>query len=547
MAELESPVLIVGGGPCGLTTSIVLGRLGVPSLLVQRHPGTLFHPKAIGVMQRTAELLRQWGAETEMRARGVPDAWCYQMIWTTGLAGEELGRTATPDPDADLSDPPSPTRGLRCPQNITEEVLRGRAEAAPAATLRFGAEMTRFVQDADGVTATVRDRASGQGQMVRASYLVAADGAASGVRSACGIGVSGDADMGHFINIFLRAPLAPYVKDRPAWSYSVMAPPTFGAFVTINGDDLWVFHLNLAPGEQPEDYTEARCIDLLRHAAGAPDLPVEIISVRPWTMGAQIADRFRDRRVLLTGDAAHRTTPDGGVGMNTGAQSAHNLAWKVGAVAAGWAEPALLDTYEVERRPVAALHLGFSADRAHGLCAIAEAVAAGDLAGARALVGRRASTPTRQGMDLGYTYETGALLPDGSPPPARADPVRDYVPNARPGSRAPHLWLKRDGERVSTLDLVDDAPVLLTGIGGAAWHEAARAVAAGGVPLRALAVGARGDLVADEAQWRELYGVEADGAVLVRPDGFVAWRARSLADDPHAALGRGIAAVTGRA
>jgi len=273
-------------------------------------------------MQRTAELLRLWGAEDELRRRGVPQEFCERMVWTTTLAGQELGRTETVEADDTAPEPQSPTTGFRCPQNITESVLRDRAESHDIADLHYGFEMTGFEQEDDGVTATVVARDGGQTSTVRSRYLIAADGNDSTVRDACGIGRAGDADMGHFVNIFHRAPLGPLVRDRPAWGYAVMTANLSGAVVTINGDDIWLLHVNLVPGETVEDFTEARCVHAIRDAAGVDDLDVEIISIKSWIMGAELSTAFRDRRVLLTGDAAHRTTPDGGVGMNTGLHSA---------------------------------------------------------------------------------------------------------------------------------------------------------------------------------------------------------------------------------
>jgi putative polyketide hydroxylase len=528
----ETPVLIVGGGPTGLAASLTLSHLGVPSMLVNKYPGTLEHPKAVALMQRTVELLRLWGAEDEVRQRGVPREFCKRMVWTTTLSGEELGRTETVEPDDTAPEPQSPTTGLRCPQNITESVLRDRAQAYDEADLHYGFEMTGFEQDDDGVTATIVARDGGETSTVRAQYLIGADGNDSTVRNACGIGRTGDADMGHFVNVFHRAPLGPLVRDRPGWSYSVITPHVAGALVAINGDDVWLFHVNLAPGETVEDFTEERCVETIRGAAGVEDLDVEIISIKSWIMGAELSTAFRDRRVLLTGDAAHRTTPDGGVGMNTGLHSAHNVAWKVGAVVSGWAGPDLLDTYETERRAVAETNVAYSAHRGAGMIKMVEAVRVGDLDTVRAGIAARPAGG-RQGMDLGFRYEKGALAPDGTAPPPVENPVADYVQNACPGGRAPHLWVERDGERVSTLDVFGGGFVLLTGADGAAWRAAAqRAAAPRQVPIEVLSVGEAGDLQAPPGRFEALYGVEPDGAVLVRPDGFVGWRAQRAGDAP---------------
>ena len=533
----ETPVLIVGGGPTGLAASLTLSHLGVPSMLVNKYPGTLEHPKAVGIMQRTGELLRLWGAEDEIRRRGVPPDFGVRMVWTTTLSGEEIARTETVEPDNAAPEPQSPSpSGIRCPQNITEEALRSRAESHDVADLHFGFEMTGFEQDDHGVTATIVARDGGETSTVRAQYMIAADGNDSAVRAACGIGRAGDADMGHFVNVFHRAPLGPLVRDRPGWSYSVITPEVTGTFVTINGDDLWLMHHNLAAGETVEDLTEARAVDTIRNAAGIDDLDVEIISIKSWIMGAELSTAFRDGRVLLTGDAAHRTTPDGGVGMNTGLHSAHNIAWKVGAVISGWAGPDLLDTYETERRSVAETNVAYSAKRGSGWIEMVEAVRAGDLDTVRAGIEARPGGG-RQGMDLGFRYEEGAVAPDGTTPPAVENPMTDYVQNGCPGGRAPHLWVERDGEHFSTLDTFGGGFVLLAGSDGAAWRAAAQEAAeARRVPIEVLTVGEAADLKAQTGRFEELYGVEPDGAVLVRPDGFVGWRAQHAANTPAEAL-----------
>lgn len=539
----ETPVLIVGGGPTGLAASLTLSHLGVPAMLVNTYPSTLEHPKAVGIMQRTTELLRLWGADEEIRRQGVPSEFYDQMLWTTTLSGEELGRTATVEPDTLAPEPQSPVTGLRCPQNITESVLRDRAESHGIADLHFGFEMTGFEQDEDGVTATIAPHGGGETSTVRAQYLIAADGNGSTVRDACGIGRAGQSDMGHFVNIYHRAALGPLVRDRPAWAYSVMTSDLAGTIVTINGDDLWLMHVNLAPGETVEDFTEERCVDTIRHATGVDDLDVEVIAIKSWIMGAELSTAFSDRRVLLTGDAAHRTTPDGGVGMNTGLHSAHNLAWKVGAVVSGWAGPALLDTYELERRAVADTNVSYSAKRGAGTNKMVDAIRAGDLDTVRAGIAAR-STGGRLGMDLGFRYEEGAVAPDGTSPPPVENPMADYVQNACPGGRAPHMWVERDGERVSTIDTFGGGFVLLAGSDGDAWRAAAEAAAGPRqVPIEVLTVGEAGDLQAPAGRFEALYGVEPDGAALVRPDGFVGWRARRAGDAPCDALADALATI----
>lgn len=319
MAErpFEIPVLIVGGGPVGLACSLMLTRFGVRSLLVERHPSTSRHPKAMAIMQRTAELLRQWGVVDAMRTTGVPQDWLRQILFAKSLTGEAFG---TVEVQAYEPVDVSPAQALRCPQTATEAILRQAAEGGGLSTLRFGVEMTGFQQDEGGITATIRDRESGRSESVRARYLLAADGAASGVREALGIARAGPGDMGHFVNIYHRADFGTRLGGRKPFMTNILGQTIGGGYVAVNGRDLWLLHLYLEPKDRPEDLTEAVAVDLVRQAAGVPDAPVEIRSIGFWVMSAQIALRFRERRVLLVGDAAHRTTPAGGLGMNTDLQ-----------------------------------------------------------------------------------------------------------------------------------------------------------------------------------------------------------------------------------
>jgi putative polyketide hydroxylase len=531
---VESPVLIVGGGPVGLACALLLGRFDVRCLLVERHPATSLHPKAMAVMLRTAELLRQWGVVDAMRAAGVPQDWLRQVLFARSLTGEAFGalEVTAYEPTA-----VSPAQALRCPQTATEAVLRRAAEQSGRATLRFSTEMTGFEQDEGGVSATIRDVASGAIETVRARYLLAADGAASGVREALGIGREGPGDMGHFANIYHRADFGPRLGERRPFMTNILSQSLGGGYVAVDGGDLWLLHVSLQAKDRPEDVTAAVAADIVRQTSGAPDVAVEILSIGFWVMSAQIAARFRERRVLLVGDAAHRTTPAGGLGMNTDLQSAHNLVWKLAAVLSGVAGERLLDTYEAERRPVATMNTEISKERAKQVFDAGEATARGDFEAIRKWVAGMAREPGRLGQDLGYTYEAGALLPDGTPPVERADPISDYAPNARPGARAPHLWLERNGQRASTLDLFDTAFTLLTGRGGGAWCDAATTVARQDrIPLQVCTIGDDADLADPSGSFHDLYGIGGSGAVLVRPDGFVAWRASSLPARPAAAL-----------
>ena len=537
---LDVPVLIAGGGPVGLTASILLSRHGVRSLLVERHPGTAILPKARGVNARTMEMYRQCGVEAAIRAAGLPPERTGLIVWTESLAGEEIERRvpgrATPENMA-----VTPTTNCLCAQDDLEPVLRRFAEAAAPDGLRFSTELTSVRHDAGSVTGVLTDRATGAETPVRARYLVAADGAQSRARRMLGVRMVGEEGVYDSVNILFRADLRPWTEHRPAALYFVEQPELRGTFLTINGRDRWGFliHSLKQYGFRPEDLTPDRCAALIRRGAGVPDLPVEVLGVSVWEASAIVADRYRDGPVFLAGDAAHEMPPTGGFGLNTGVQDAHNLAWKLAYVLRGWADPSLLDTYHAERQPVAT---------AITRASLANALSMGRTERQSGAKVARPQFLNEQGLIFGASYESAAVVPDGTPPPPVSDPVTEYLPSARPGGRAPHVWLERGGDRLSTVDLFGPRFVLLTGGLGPAWCDAARRLASPSrPPLAAHAIGGGGDLGDAEGAWRRAYGVEEDGAVLVRPDGHVAWRSRSRADDPERALGAALDRVLGRA
>ena len=525
----------------GLSASILLSRLGVASRLVERRAGTALHPKARNINMRTMEIFRQCGVEDDVRAAGLAIERTKFLIWAESLAGREIERRVEKrsHPDGDL---PSPAKHCLCAQDDLEPVLRRHAEALAPGTLAFATELIRFEQDASGVTATVRD-ARGETQ-VRAQYLIAADGARSPVRKALGVAMHGVPELYRSVNLLLNADLTKWVKDRPAAIYLIEQEGLHATFMTINGINRWGFLINLPLEASFEPYTRERCAEVVRAAAGVPDLDVEILGIDPWVAAAEVAERYRVGRVFLAGDAAHHMPPTGGFGLNTGVQDAHNLAWKLAAVLEGWAGPCLLDTYEAERRPYGQLVTQQCLETARSMGRGPQTPSASSAAPQLA----RPEFHNELGMIFGACYDSCAVIPDGTALPAVANPVADYVPCARPGGRAPHVWLERDGRRVSTHDLVGMRFTLFAGARGEPWCDAARAAAASlRIPLGALTIGPGADLADPESEWALAYGIEADGAVLVRPDGHVAWRSRSGSARPERELESAFCAMLGRA
>jgi 2-polyprenyl-6-methoxyphenol hydroxylase-like FAD-dependent oxidoreductase len=535
----EIPVLIVGGGPVGLTASLLLARLGVRSLLVERHRGTAVHPKARAVNARSMEMYRQCGIEAEIRAAGLAPEHSGLVVWTRTLAGEEIERRV-PWRSSPRSLAVSPVRNCLIAQDTLEPVLRAMAEGQPAAQLRFATELTHCAQDTDGVTATLWDRIGGRQGTVRAQYAIAADGAQSFLRRALGVAMIGSRDVYESVNILLKADLRPYTAHRPAALYFVEHPRLKATFLTINAVDRWGFLVNSlqAYGYAATDFTPSRSVELVRMAAGVADLPVEILGIVPWTASAHVAERYRHGRVFLAGDAAHEMPPTGGFGLNTGVQDVHNLAWKLAFVLRGLAGDSLLDSYDDERRPVG---------RAITQQSLENSLSMGRLSGpASAPALARPEYLNEQGMIFGAQYASAAVLPDATPAPRVANPVTDYVASARPGGRAPHHGLERRGATLSTIDLIGDRFVLLAGRRGRPWVEAAeRCGGAMGSGLAAFAVGG-GELEDPGGRWPHAYGIGEDGAVLIRPDGYVAWRCPAVTGEPLAALSAAINSLLGR-
>ncbi|WP_033258310.1 MULTISPECIES: FAD-dependent monooxygenase [Kitasatospora] len=542
------PVLIAGGSLVGLSASLFLGRLGVPHLLVERHAETSRHPRGRGNNLRTMELFRVAGVEEDVRAAASVLAGNHGILQAETLSGGEqewLFREI--DPGGGLARF-SPSGWCLCSQNDLEPVLL--RHAAGRGDVRFNTELLSFVQDADGVTARLRDRATGEESEVRADYLVAADGPRSPVRERLGIGRSGRGDLFHNVSVTFRAKrLAEVVGDRLFIACYLTDPAGAGALLPVDNREQWVFHLPWHPerGEAVEDFTDARCAAHIRAAAGVPDLDVEITGRAPWHAAERVADRYAEGRVFLCGDAAHEMPPTGAFGSNTGIQDAHNLAWKLAAVLGGWGGPRLLESYQAERRPVAVQTAARAAARSveHRHPGFDAAPVGGPRTDVLAVA-------------LGYRYPEGALV--GADATAGVVPER-FAATGEVGTRAPHLWLRgADGERVSTLDLFEREPVLLApAAGGGRWAEAARAVTGEtGVPIRCLLLGEGGDYLAEPVPeppagrgpagpvgWPAVYGLREGGAVLVRPDGFVGWRASSPVGDPAAALRVAVRGVAG--
>jgi putative polyketide hydroxylase len=420
----EVPVLVIGAGPAGLTTAITLARYGVRCLLVERRPALSTLPRATAVSTRTMEIVRSWGLEHRVRVGGVEvewDAWVTETLSSDQGISMPLGF-----PSREEAAHVSPTQPACVPQDHLEPVLLDHLRSLPSADVRLGLELTAVEQDSDGVLASLREPLTGRVTLVRASFLVAADGAHSTVRSALGIPMEGPDDLVEHSTVQFRAPLWALLGARRHGLYVIRHPDAPGIFVPLGAGDRWLYGQELTPGQGrltgPDD---ARILHLLRAATGARDLTPRVERVGHFSFAAQIASRYREQHAFLVGDAAHRVTPRGGTGMNTAVHDGYDLAWKLAWVVRGWAAPALLDSYEAERRPVGLHNTSRSTD------------------------------------------------PDGS----RRDAADGLAVDL--GGRLPHAWLA-GSRRTSTLDLVGAGLTLLTDAAGERWR---RAVAPGVTPL----------------------------------------------------------------
>ncbi len=583
----EVPVLIVGGGGAGLTASMLLAREGVDHLLVSARPTTSDLPKAHVLNQRAMEVLEDAGVADAIVQRSTP---AEQMAATAFYAG-----FTGPDPDygrrlARLESwgaggedefwrTASPWRQLNLPQIRLEPLLKARAEELSPGRVRFNHELIDLGQDGECVRALIRDNGSGREYVVRCEYLLGADGGRRvagliGVEYE-GLGVLTQTATLHVLADFSRWAPDPDVLIR--WIFS----PQAGVLVVMvpmgperwgPHSEEWVIHLNYPVDRaQSDEQVEADA----RRALGIGDLPMKIHKITRWSVEAVIASAFTAGRVFLLGDAAHRHPPTGGLGLTSAIHDAQNLCWKLAAVLAGHASPALLDTYEAERRPVDQRNCQRSLENAinHFQTGATLGVSPENSpeqnmqqlrrvwsgrpedAEHRSSVLRMMRAQSMEfselGVEYGFAHQSAAVVADGTPPPDSIDDIRVYQPSTRPGAPLPHAWIDdEDGHRRAIKDLV--APgrfLLIAGEDGEEWCEAARALATdANLPLDALRIGhLDGDLFDPRNAWVRHREIESDGAILVRPDRFIAWRAATTPDDPRAVLADALSQILARA
>jgi 2,4-dichlorophenol 6-monooxygenase len=563
----DTDVLVVGSGPAGGSAALLLATYGVPTTLVTKYGWVANTPRAHITNQRTMEVLRDLGIQAEAEAQGTPQHLMGDTVLCTSLAGAEIGRIRTwGTGDASLTEygAASPCGMIDLPQNYLEPILVGRA-AERGAKIRFDTEFLSLRQDEDGVTATVLDRVRGETQTIRARYLVGADGGRSLVAEQVGLPVAGRTGKAGSMNIVFDADLSRYVAHRPSILYWVMRPGAatggigMGLVRCVRPWHKWLLTWGYDIDQAPPEVDDEAATAIVRDLVGDPELDVAIRSTSLWTVNHSYATEYSAGRVFCAGDAVHRHPPSNGLGSNTSIQDSYNLAWKLAMVLRGEADPALLDSYTAERAPVGRQivdRANLSRDQFRPIFQTLGIAGGGDdeaiTLGMEALDAPDADGAARRarmteaielknyefnahGVEMNQRYRSSAVIPDGSPEEVFDRDRELYCrPTTRPGARLPHVWLVgADGHRLSTLDLVGRGRfTLLTGISGTAWLDAAAAL-----PVTVIRIGSDGQRDA-YGDWLRAREIDEDGALLVRPDGYVAWRAARLPADPATALAR---------
>ncbi len=528
---INTPVLIAGGGPAGSALAIELGWRGVRATVLEQSDGTVDHPRLGIILTRTMEFCRRWGIVDRVYNCGFNNDHALNVVYCTSITGYLLAKDANPSCN-DMKPPPqSPEKRQRCPQIWFNPLLQKAAAEYDEVEILHFCKLQSFREHEDGVEAVAVDTRDGSEVLIRANYLVGCDGAASTVRSFLDIDMLGNPTLSYSLNIFVRCAGLQSRHDKgPAERYIFVGKDgTWANWTVVDGFDLW--RITVIGSEEMMDLAKFDANQTIRACLGSDDIPYEIISVKPWRRTELTAAQFRKGRVFLVGDAAHTMSPTGGHGMSTGVADAVDLGWKLEAVLQGWGGEKLLDSYEVERRPIAAL---VSAASSKNFRAWVSARNCDDILddtsdgqATRERIGQHMLKVGREdwdslGLQLGYRYENSPIcIPDGTP--ATEVTVIEYLQTSRPGSRAPHAWL---AEGKSTLDLFGRGFVLLNfGSSSTATESIEKAAAGQRVPLQTVEIGDPAIAALYERRF-----------VLVRPDGFVAWRGDEIPEDATSLL-----------
>jgi len=580
MSVITTDVLIIGSGPAGATAALALSTYGVDNVVLTKYRSTANTPRAHITNQAAMEIFRDLGIEAEVAREGTPQELMGNNVFCESLAGEELGRLKTwgthPLRQAEYT-LASPTRMCDIPQTLLEPILVKHAMAR-GSQVRFSSEYLGFEQDDDGVTVSVRDRLTGDEHTVRAKYLIGADGGRSRVAADAGLPMEGEMDVAGSMNIVFSADLSSYVAHRPSVLYWVLQPGSdvggigMGVVRMVRPWNEWLCIWGYDIDEPPPVLDDDAAVKIVHDLIGDDSIDVQIRATSLWSNNHMAATRYQTGRVFCAGDAVHRHPPSNGLGSNTSVQDAFNLAWKLAYVLGGKADASLLETYTAERAPVGrqvvdranrsieefgpifgALGLLDTSDPEQmqaNMSARKEDTpeAAAQRAALRDAIALKSYEFNCHGVELNQRYASTAVAPDGAQPEI---PERDFElhhhPTTRPGARLPHVWVHRAGRELSTKDLVGHGRfALLTGIGGEAWIAAAESIRAQlGVDIATWAIGPGREVEDLYGDWARTREVSDSGCVLVRPDGFVAWRSVDADGDAQVRLSEVVARVLG--
>jgi 2,4-dichlorophenol 6-monooxygenase len=580
---IETEVLIVGTGPAGSSASALLATYGIKNMVINKFAWTCRTPRAHITNQRTVEALRDLGVEQDCLDLATPQELMGENTFAESLAGEEIARVLAwgmppaRKADYELS---SPAKMFDLPQNLLEPILT-RTAAHRGSQVRFNTEYLAFEQDDDGVTTTLLDRITQQKYQVRSKYLIGADGGNSQIASDAELGMEGHMGMAGSMNIVFNADLSKYVAHRPSLLYWLIQP---GGELAGLGIPLirmvrpwnkwlciWGYDINEGTPEVTDEYA----IKVLHQLIGDDQIPITIDSTSTWTVNSMYALENTNGRVFCMGDAVHRHTPMNGLGSNTSIQDAFNLAWKLALVIKGKAEPSLLQSYNDERIPVGEQVVKRATKSLGDLMPILEALEVmGDMEPAQKIANiakRKEGTPEAEtqrekvrqaientqyiynchGVEMNLRYDSCAVIPDGSPEEVF---VRDqelyHQASSRPGANVPHVWLvDQNQQKVSTVDICGKGQfTLITGLGAEQqWQSALEDIN----KLYELEVNLR--VIGPGQEYEDIYGdfarirdISETGALLVRPDNIVAWRAQEASDENANSLLAAMKSILGK-
>ncbi|HKR42495.1 MAG TPA: FAD-dependent monooxygenase [Paraburkholderia sp.] len=576
MEKLKTDVLVVGTGPSGLTAAVALATQGIKVLAISKYPGTAPAPRAHITNQRTMEVFRDFGIEDAIREIGYDLSFLSYNVIATSLAGIEIGRYrsyGTPPDRLSEYALASPSPAINCQQHVMEPVLLSEAKKR-GADVRFNNELLSIQQTPDEIIALVLDRETGKEYEVRAPYAIGADGGRSTVAQQLDFKFVGEAGLKGMASSWIEADVTKYTAYRPGILYWMSLPgyprgTGTASWTCVKPFTEWLL-VHPWEGGNGEKPSEGEVMERARLTLGDQNIPIHVKHISTWQVNNVVATEYQKGRVFLAGDAAHRHPPYGGLGTNTSIQDAFGLAWKLAFVLKGQAGTALLSSHTEERQPVGAhvvhraiesfknmgplmdaLGLKDSQTEDEGLAVLQELFCGNSRGTARrdrltAAIKLQDYRSNALGVDLGQRYTSKAIISENVPfPEPDGDPELHYRPTTHSGACIPHAWVEHERKQLSTLDLAGHGRFcLIIGAGGEPWVQAARQASTDlGIELPVFSVGLRCEYDDVTCDWAKVREVGDGGAILVRPDRFIAWRAMDLPESPIEVLGAALRQV----